>query len=219
MPLVTGSHCTAAWQPPEKGHTTDAAITNGLAPVPVEILWRPDEELPLHPNGTLFEALDSLQKTVASVRVYRPGGVAIRFEGEESTKAEVYELNSMQDILRYCTQSGKTFWEYVEECEGTEIWSYLSTVNQAMHASIERGLKAEGILPGGLGLAWRAWPFYRKIHLSGGELRNEGYLPAYALAVAEENAVGGEIVTAPTCRPSIARLQKVAWRLSIVFHP
>ena len=182
-----------------KGHLTDVAITDALAPIPVEILWRHDEELPLHPNGMLFEALDGEQQILASVRVYSPGGGAIRFEGEENTIPEIYELNSMQDILRYCTQSGKTFWEYVEECEGPEIWSYLGMVNQAMHAAIERGLKSEGVLPGGLGLARRAWTFYRKIRLNGGDLRKEGYLPAYALAVAEENAVGGEIVTAPTC--------------------
>jgi L-serine dehydratase len=62
-----------------------------------------------------------------------------------------------------------------------------------------RGLHAEGVLPGGLGLARRAWTFYRKIRLSGGQFRNEGCLPAYALAVAEENATASEIVTAPTC--------------------
>ena len=112
---------------------------------------------------------------------------------------EVYAMNSMQDILRYCTQSGKTFWEYVEESEDPGIWDYLTQVNQVMYAAIERGLRAEGVLPGGLGLARRAWTFYRKIHLSGGPFRNEGYLPAYALAVAEENATGSEIVTAPTC--------------------
>jgi L-serine dehydratase len=68
-----------------------------------------------------------------------------------------------------------------------------------MHASIERGLNTEGVLPGGLGLARRAWTIYRKIQMTGGELKKEGYLPAYALAVSEENAVSGKIVTAPTC--------------------
>jgi len=60
-------------------------------------------------------------------------------------------------------------------------------------------LNTEGVLPGGLGLARHAWTIYRKIQMSGGHLKKEGYLPAYALATAEENAVGGEIVTAPTC--------------------
>ncbi|HMD90189.1 MAG TPA: L-serine ammonia-lyase [Anaerolineaceae bacterium] len=182
-----------------KGHFTDAVITKALAPKSVEIIWRSEEELPLHPNGMLFEVLDDKHHIIASVRVYSPGGGAIRIEGEDNTIPEIYQLNTMQDILRYCTQSGKTFWEYVEECEGPEIWSYLSSVNRVMHAAIERGLNTEGVLPGGLGLARRAWTFYRKIRLSGGELRKEGFLPAYALAVAEENAIGGEIVTAPTC--------------------
>jgi L-serine dehydratase len=72
-------------------------------------------------------------------------------------------------------------------------------VNRVMHAAIERGLSSEGVLPGGLGLARRAWTFYRKIQMGGGQFNKEGFLPAYALAVSEENAMGREIVTAPTC--------------------
>jgi L-serine dehydratase len=75
-------------------------------------------------------------------------------------------------------------------------------VNRVMHEAISRGIQAEGTLPGGLGVSRRAWTFHRKIHLSGGHLVREGYLPAYALAVSEENATGGQIVTAPTCGSS-----------------
>ena len=68
-----------------------------------------------------------------------------------------------------------------------------------MQAAIERGLHAEGVLPGGLGLARKSWSFYRKASLSGPLLQRAGLVSAYALAVSEENASGGEIVTAPTC--------------------
>nr|WP_231854253.1 L-serine ammonia-lyase, iron-sulfur-dependent, subunit alpha [Anaerolinea thermophila] len=104
--------------------------------------------------------------------------------------------------MKECIRYGKTFWEYVIEIEGNELWEYLREVNRVMHQAIQRGIDTEGVLPGGLGLPRRAWNFYRKISLSGGYLVKEGYMPAYALAVAEENAAGGLVVTAPTCGSS-----------------
>ena len=185
-----------------KGHMTDTAIFSVLAPVKVDMIWKPEEELPLHPNGLRFEALDDRKEIIGELNIYSPGGGAIQMEGEQNEHPETYKLDCMRDILKYCTQSGKTFWEYVEECEGKQIWDYLAKVNQVMHAAIERGLHSEGVLPGGLGLPRRAWAIFRKINLSVGKLKDEGYLPAYALAVAEENAMGAEIVTAPTCGSS-----------------
>ncbi|NPV77676.1 MAG: L-serine ammonia-lyase [Anaerolineae bacterium] len=185
-----------------RGHMTDRALEDAFAPLPVEIIWQPSITLPFHPNGLDFEAFSPDGKVMATWRVYSIGGGALAEEGRVNPPKLVYPLRTMQEILRYCTQSGKTFWEYVEECEGPEIWDFLRQVNQVMHATIERGIHAEGVLPGGLGLARRAWTFYRKIHLSGKNLVKEGFLPAYALAVAEENAAGGVVVTAPTCGSS-----------------
>jgi L-serine dehydratase len=105
----------------------------------------------------------------------------------------------MQEILSHCERTGQSLWEYVEACEGSQLWDYLSQVWETMQASIERGLKAEGVLPGGLGLPRKAWSFYRKAALSGPYFQRHGHLSAYTLAVSEENASGGEIVTAPTC--------------------
>lgn len=182
-----------------RGHLTDIAVKSALAPVPVEILWKADEELPMHPNGMIFEALDKNYNVFDRWQGYSIGGGAILAEGDHIGGTQVYSLNTMQDILHKCTQEGKTFWEYVEENEGKEIWEFLTEILRVMHASIERGLNTQGVLPGGLGLARHAWTIYRKIQMTGGQLKKEGYLPAYALAVAEENAVSGEIVTAPTC--------------------
>lgn len=182
-----------------RGHLTDRAICAALAPRPVEILWRAEEELPFHPNGMEFSALDSAGAKSDHWRVYSTGGGALQEEDQPAAARPVYPLHSMQEILKHCTQNGITFWEYVAECEGPQIWEHLSDVNLAMHQAIERGLLAEGVLPGGLGLARRAWTVHRKIELSQGGLAKEGYLPAYALAVAEENASGGQVVTAPTC--------------------
>lgn len=183
-----------------RGHLTDVAITQALAPLPVELVWQPEIALPLHPNGMQLEAYDSASMLLEARTVYSTGGGRILTEGVEPPQRMVYELNTMRDILRYCTQHGISFWEYVESCEGPEIWEYLAEVRRVMHEAIERGIHAEGVLPGGLGVARRAWIFYRKQRISGANpLQPEGFLPAYALAVSEENASGGLIVTAPTC--------------------
>jgi L-serine dehydratase len=196
-----------------KGHMTDVAIEQALAPLPVEIVWQPHEELPLHPNGMRFEALGqggaqaAEGPVLAGWTAYSTGGGAILGEGEQPGNrpgaVSPYPLTSMREILKHCTQHGMAFWEYVESCEGEPIWDYLTEVRRVMWEAIERGIHAEGRLPGGLGVARRAWMFYRKVRMSGPNLvQPEGFLPAYALAVAEENAAGGEIVTAPTCGSS-----------------
>lgn len=188
-----------------RGHMTDQAIEQTLAPVPVTIDWQPDLYLGFHPNGMLFQALDDKGQALGEWQVFSVGGGELSEETRSGWLPHlkpVYRLTSMSDILRYCIQHGQALWEYVEECEGSGIWDYLAQVWQAMQAAIERGLKTEGILPGGLGLARKAWVFYRKVSISGENFLNEGMLPAYALATAEENASGGLVVTAPTCGSS-----------------
>lgn len=90
-------------------------------------------------------------------------------------------------------------WEYVEEQEGAEIWSFLKGVWQVMQASIERGVARTGVLPGELRYPRKANSFFKKARIHTGRLRNTGKTFAYALAVSEENASGGKVVTAPTC--------------------
>lgn len=182
-----------------KGHLTDAVLEEAFAPRPVEFVWKVGEELPMHPNGMVFEALDESGACLERWQGYSVGGGAVVTEGEYIDQHPLYKLTTMQDILHHCTQEGKTFWEFVEDNEGAQIWDFLSGILEAMHQSIERGLNTQGVLPGGLGLARHAWTIYRKIQMSGGQLKTEGFLPAYAMAVAEENATGGLIATAPTC--------------------
>ena len=182
-----------------RGHMTDAAIQSALLPCPVEITWQPEIELPLHPNGMRFEALDASGQTLESWEVYSVGGGALRTTEQPSATQMVYDLTSMKAILKYSSQTGKALWEYVEEREGKEIWGFLAEIWQAMQETIERGLHEEGVLPGGLGVARKAWSFHRQVSLSGKSFLSEGFLPAYTLAVSEENASGGIVVTAPTC--------------------
>ena len=180
------------------GHQTDRAIQSAFTPRTVQIEWKSDEVLPLHTNGMEFEALDTEGNRIDFWRVYSPGGGALLDE-EQSPVPDIYPHDSMNEILKYCTSTGLTFWEYVEAYEGKQIWEYLTEVNRVMHEAVQRGIQAEGVLPGGLGVSRRAWTFHRKSMLNSNNLVREGYLPAYALAVAEENATGGLIVTAPTC--------------------
>lgn len=183
-----------------KGHMTDLAILNVLQPIsPTEIIWQPDIFLPYHPNGMKFRAVDANGITLDEWTVYSIGGGDIAEEGEKRVKNHVYPMSKIADIQNWCESTGKTYWEYVDECEGAEVWTYLAKVWSVMKSAVERGIEAEGVLPGGLGVRRKAVSYY--VHASGyaGSLKSRGLVYSYALAVSEENASGGEIVTAPTC--------------------
>jgi L-serine dehydratase len=194
------------------GHLTDLAIQKALSPSPVEIIWKPNQVLPFHPNGMQFEAIFADGEKSEPWQVYSLGGGAIGV-GATSKLKTVYDLHSLGDILTRCDSTGQAFWEYVEEREGKEIWLFLKEIWGAMRATIKRGLKAEGVLPGGLKVPRKAWSFYRKTITAGEHPKRQGLLSAYALACSEENATGGQVVTAPTCgscgvMPSVLRYMK-----------
>ncbi|MCM1223496.1 MAG: L-serine ammonia-lyase [Lachnospiraceae bacterium] len=184
-----------------KGHLTDKAILDVLEKAaPTEIVWQPDVVLPFHTNGMKFEALDSEGKPTDSYVAYSVGGGDIVEEGQSRTEGEtVYHMTTIREILRWCTETGNSFWEYVDMAEGSEIWDYLRHVWSVMKAAVERGIEAEGLLPGGLGVRRKAYSYHMHAKGYNGSLQSRGLVYAYALAVSEENAGGGEIVTAPTC--------------------
>ena len=184
-----------------KGHLTDVAITDTLSPLaPVEIEWQPNVFLPYHPNGMKFTALDAEGNKTDEWTVFSIGGGELAEEGNRGALSpDVYTMNTMTDILEWCNATGKSYWEYVEECEGPEIWDFLATVWQTMCAAVERGLDKEGVLPGPLNLRRRAATYHVRASGYKSNLQSRGLVFSYALAVSEENASGGEIVTAPTC--------------------
>ncbi|MBQ7471133.1 MAG: L-serine ammonia-lyase, iron-sulfur-dependent, subunit alpha [Prevotella sp.] len=203
-----------------KGHMTDVAIVEALSPVaPVTILWEPTIFLPFHPNGMKFKANYAKSGDARSEEwtVYSVGGGALS-EGDaphtlllggakgddlaSCTSDEVYPMNTLTEILEWCNCNGRAYWEYVKECESSDIWDYLMEVWQAMKASVERGLDSEGVLPGPLNLPRKATTYYVKASGYKQSLQSRGLVYAYALAVSEENASGGTIVTAPTCGSS-----------------
>lgn len=184
-----------------KGHMTDVAILDTLQPqAPVELIWKSHVFLPFHPNGMTFKALNADKQVTDEWTVFSVGGGALAEEGKGRTVSkDIYDMNSMSEILAWCKHTGKSYWEYVEQCEGPEIWDYLAEVWETMKAAIDRGLDAEGVLPGPLNLPRKASSYYIRAKGYKDSLRTRGLVFAYALAVSEENASGGKIVTAPTC--------------------
>lgn len=182
-----------------KGHLTDVAIREALGKHEVAIIWKPSEELPVHPNGMLLEALDESGQVLHSWEEYSVGGGAL-YSDEEG--GDIYPAKSLSEILADCDKSGESFWGYVARFEGKDIWNYLDEIWTAMCECIEKGLDTEGQLPGGLGLFRKAHSLFRKSTILGPDIRSDALLAAYAYAVAEENACGGRVVTAPTCGAS-----------------
>lgn len=182
-----------------KGHMTDVAIVNALKPHGVEILWKPSEFLPQHPNGLLFEAFDTDDNKLSEHLTFSIGGGDISDTGIRDPRQNIYPLSKMKHILEWCKDNGRNLWEFVEEYEEPEIWEYLHEVWRVMKEAVARGIEAEGALPGGLNYPRKASQYFTKLNSHKESMRRRNIIFAYALAVAEENASGGKVVTAPTC--------------------
>ena len=185
-----------------KGHMTDVAILDVIekSGMPVNIIWKPDVFLPYHPNGMTFRSLNEAGFPTDEWTVYSVGGGAIEEESSSKIESpEIYDKNSMTEIMDYCERSGRCYWEYVEQIEGHEINDFLGDVWETMKAAVERGLITDGRLPGPLNLRRKARSYHMRAGGFRDNLRSRGLVFSYALAVSEENAAGGTIVTAPTC--------------------
>ena len=197
-----------------KGHLTDYAVKEGFEPRPVSLVWEPSVFLPKHPNALRLQALDKAGHLLTEKTVYSVGGGEVRddhFLPEHHQS--IYPHKTMADILAYTAKNRMLLWEYVEECEGPQIWEYLTTVWHTMMRTMNRGLEKRGVLPGSLGLERKARRYLHSAEHAPAYLRRKNNLYAYALACAEENASGGEVVTAPTCGssgviPAVCRLIK-----------
>ena len=183
-----------------KGHMTDKAILDVLDDKRTQIIWLPKEFLPFHPNGMKFKGIDAAGQTTEEWTVFSIGGGALAEEGQEALPFEnIYPISSATEILSWCMHTGKSYWEYVKECEESDIWDYLAEVWTTMKDAIRRGLDNEGVLPGPLNLRRKASTYFIRASGYKASLQSRGLVFAYALAVSEENAAGGTIVTAPTC--------------------
>ena len=181
-----------------KGHFTDQAILDVLGKDKTQILWQKETVLPFHTNAMKFDSFDANRNKTDSWTVYSVGGGALREEGEPPAK-EVYEYKTFADIVSWAEKQGRPIWTIVFDNEGEEIRQYLSEVWDQMQTSVQNGLEHEDVLPGGLRLARKAYSFYKKALAQRPDLARTGLLSAYSLAVSEENAGRGIVVTAPTC--------------------
>ena len=199
-----------------KGHQTDVAIVGVLSvAAPTELVWQPSVFLPYHPNGMRFVAKDAEGNVADDWTVYSVGGGALS-EGPDDTSIDtpdVYSMNTMTEIMNWCYANGRSYWEYVDLTEGPDIWDYLMEVWKTMQAAVERGINTEGRLPGPLNLSRKASVYYVKASGYQRNLQTRGLVYSYSLAVSEENASGGVIVTAPTCG-SCGVLPAVLYHLS-----
>jgi len=185
-----------------KGHLTDAALRSVFTGKTTEICWEPAIYLPRHPNAMKFEAFNVSGIAIDVWTAYSIGGGAVVDDTTEQETISVYPHSTMDAILSYCHHNGLKFWEYVEKQEGTAVWTFLDEIWEVMQDSIRRGLQTDGILPGVLKLPRKASEIKAKSANYSGPFKHRAQIFAYALAVSEENASGGRIVTAPTCGAS-----------------
>ena len=202
-----------------KGHLTDVSVIRELQPARVEVVWKKDETKPFHPNALEFEVTDG-DADPDKWLVYSVGGGKIVDEhNKDIPPVLIYKQTNMQEVLAYYKKTGKTFWELVFETEGEAIKTHLARVWEVMQQAMENGLKEEGLLPGGLKLQRKAAAYYAKSVGLKDYARVTSRIFAYALAVAEENASGGEVVTAPTCGsagilPSVLKISQEHFKIS-----
>ena len=179
------------------------------------LVWHKRKKLPLHSNGMQFTALDKDGNELLRKAYYSVGGGFILAHSHlakehimEDDSELPYQFTSGDELIELCHQHKLTIAQimYANELtwrSQTDIDQQLDTIWQAMELCVQRGIKAEGVLPGGLKVVRRAPKIFRDL-----DLRSEkdladpltilDWINMYALAVSEENAAGGRVVTAPT---------------------
>ncbi|MGL4528759.1 MAG: L-serine ammonia-lyase [Beijerinckiaceae bacterium] len=177
----------------------------------IDLRFRKKEFLPGHPNALRFEFLKS-GSILAARTFYSIGGGFIQVEGASQRVADrvayPYEFESADRLLELCARDGLTLADAARSNErilrdDVEIDLELDRIWGAMRACVGRGIRSEGMLPGGLAVKRRAAALHsalveRDLRDQGDPLRAMEWVNLYALAVNEENAAGGRVVTAPT---------------------
>ena len=171
--------------------------------------------LPYHAKGMRFSAYDEQGETLQTRVYYSVGGGFVVDESASGGDAIVddptpvrYPFSTAAELLAQCKEHGLSISSLMLANEQAwrseaEVRSGLLSLWNVMQACIDRGCRTEGIMPGGLKVKRRAAHLYRQLKSQGDSLGDESlntmdWVTLYALAVNEENAVGGRIVTAPT---------------------
>ncbi len=181
-----------------KGHLTDVAIKKVFKDK-LELLWEPETTLIEHPNAMKFTALDGEKNKEGFAVFYSTGGGAIKEDGVPLKSPDIYPLETLEEIIEYCREKNISLAEYVYKIEDDKFPKFLGKIWQTMKEAIDKGIRKDDLLPGDLKLKRKAWTVFRHASKAGYHFSKTGHLTSYALAVSEENAGGGTIVTAPTC--------------------
>ncbi len=186
-----------------KGHLTDKAIYDVLGAERTQILFKAEEKQPEHPNAMLFEALcekDGKDIVLMQEMYFSVGGGEIRKREHFNIPLQhVYPATTLEQIMLQCDYNGTTYWEYVLEHEGEDIFYYLLKIWYQMLDTIGEGLNTHGVLPGSIRLRRQAWNYLQRTKTASEKFQQTGTLASYAFAVSEQNAAGKTVVTAPTC--------------------
>ena len=199
----------AVWQEWPEGRMLTLA---GRPPIPFakdDIVFTPRTRLPGHPNAMTLRALDADGGVVAEQTYYSIGGGFIRRDGEEAriTSAEQpYPYSDAASLLALCDENGLSIAEVARLNEMAvrseeDVAAGLDAIWDAMAACVDAGLHTGGTLPGILKVKRRASDIREQLEAAETDGRRElpgEWLGAFALAVNEENAAGGRVVTAPT---------------------
>ncbi len=183
-----------------KGHGTDRVIREVLQNVEIEFDTE-TKNLP-HPN-TMDVFVYNGNEQVAKIRALSVGGGSVKIEGVEFVELDnIYKEKNFSEIKAFVEEKGIRLCDYAYMYE-PDLKEYLAKVWAVMKACVQSGLSKEGVLPGGLNIIKKAKHLFsqggrREL----GELKRNRLISSYALAVAEENADNGTIVTAPTCGAS-----------------
>lgn len=175
-----------------------------------DLLFHPEQNLPGHPNGMKFTAFEEGGASLASETYYSIGGGFIVREGDpapgDSPPLPVpHPFSNAAELLEQAETKGLPIWRVMFENESAlrsedGVRAEVARIWSVMNASIDRGLRTQGILPGGLDVRRRAPDLYARIQAQPGDdpLRAMDWANVFAMAVNEENAAGGRVVTAPT---------------------
>jgi L-serine dehydratase len=182
------------------GHMTDKVICEAFEPKKCEVVFDKTTPTEIHPNTMCLKAYSDGSE-IGNQIFYSIGGGSILTDGESRVETvDIYPHNNFSEIAEYCNKHNMRIPDYVEMVEGKEIWNYLSKIWLTMKQSVDLGLCAEGTLGGGLHVTRKARVLFQQRHIDeSAQTRENRIVCAYAFAVSEQNAGGGEIVTAPTC--------------------
>lgn len=174
-----------------------------------DLVWHRTEALAAHPNGMRYTAFHASGDELRQQVFYSIGGGFIRAEGEEiaaGASAKIpYPFQSAAELMEISEQNHLSIWELILANESAarseeEVRTGIGAIWNTMQHCAERGLTTEGTLPGGLNVRRRAPEMRAKLlrKQAGDPLAPMDWLTLYAIAVNEENAAGGRVVTAPT---------------------